>query len=58
MKVITHTCPTCGTIVAGNVLQSNRLMKCPRVDCEQTLGFEDLDEDERRYLEDRLQSTV
>lgn len=54
MRIITHTCPACGTIVSANVLESNRVMNCPGVDCEEILQFDDLPADERtHYLENR-----
>jgi hypothetical protein len=54
MRIITYTCPTCGTIVAANELESNRVMKCPGVGCQEVLRFEDLAEDEQGYfLENR-----
>lgn len=54
MKIITHTCPDCGSIIAANVLEKERVMKCPRVDCSEILAFDDLDEDARKfYLDNR-----
>lgn len=50
MRIITLTCPSCGTIVAGNVLEDRRVLKCPGLECEQVLRFEDLDEDEQAHL--------
>lgn len=50
MRIITTTCPNCGTIVAGNVLEDRRVLKCPGLDCEHVLRFEDLDEDDREHL--------
>jgi hypothetical protein len=50
MHIITLTCPNCGTIVAANVLESERVMKCPGVDCEEILRFEDLPEAEQEYF--------
>lgn len=56
MHIITHTCPDCGTIVAANELEANRVMKCPGLGCENELRFEDLPEDEREhFLENRQQ---
>ena len=42
MRIITHTCPDCGTVVAANELESNRVMKCPGLDCQTVLRFDDL----------------
>ena len=54
MRIITYTCSECGTIVAANVLERARVMKCPRIGCSEVLSFEDLDDDEREYfLENR-----
>ena len=56
MHIITHTCPDCGTIVAANELEANRVMKCPGLGCESVLQFENLPEDERQhFLENRQQ---
>nr|WP_276275077.1 hypothetical protein [Haladaptatus sp. QDMS2] len=54
MRIETLSCPDCGTIVAGNVLESFRVMKCPRLDCEHILRFEDLPEDvQNQYVTNR-----
>lgn len=54
MRIITHTCPACGTIVAANELENNRVMKCPGLGCQEVLKFADLPEDERNhFLENR-----
>lgn len=54
MRIETLSCPNCGTVVAANVLESHRVMKCPRVGCESVLRFEDLSEDIRdHYVEHR-----
>ncbi|MFC7047210.1 hypothetical protein ACFQH6_19005 [Halobacteriaceae archaeon GCM10025711] len=54
MHIITTTCPECGTIVAGNILEERRVLKCPRVGCEAVLRFEDLPEaDQSHLLENR-----
>jgi hypothetical protein len=50
MRIITHTCPDCGTIVAANELESNRVMKCPGLDCEAVLQFDDLPDDAREHF--------
>jgi len=51
MRIITHTCSDCGTIVAGNVLEANRVMQCPGLDCEAILRFDSLPAESREYLE-------
>lgn len=48
MRIITHTCPSCGTIVAANELESRRVMHC--LGCEEVLRFSDLPEDDREYF--------
>lgn len=54
MRIITYTCPTCGTVVAANELESNRVMKCPGLDCQDVLHFEDLPEEAgNHFLEHR-----
>lgn len=50
MRIITLTCPSCGTVVAGNVLEDRRVLKCPGLECEQVLRFEDLPADDREHL--------
>lgn len=50
MKIYTLTCPDCGTVVAGNVIESSRIMKCPGVNCGTELRFEDLSETARSHL--------
>jgi SUMO ligase MMS21 Smc5/6 complex component len=56
MRIITYTCPQCGTIVAGNVLESNRVMKCEGLGCEHVIRFDDLSEEDREHiLENREQ---
>lgn len=55
MRIITDTCPDCGTIVAGNVLESHRVMKCPGLDCETVRRFDDLPEEDQEYIEANLE---
>lgn len=50
VRIITLTCPACGTIVAGNVLESHRELQCPGIDCETVLRFGDLTPDEQDHL--------
>jgi len=50
MRVITHTCPACGTVVAANELEANRVMKCPGLECEAVLRFDDLDPEAREHF--------
>jgi len=59
MRIITHTCPACGTIVAANELEDSRVMKCPGLDCEEVLRFTDLPEGARNhFLENREQYQI
>ena len=44
MRIITLRCPSCGTVVAGNVLEDRREVKCPGLDCKEVLRFSDLEE--------------
>lgn len=54
MRIITHTCSSCGTIVSANELESNRVMNCPGLRCEAVLQFDDLPEEAREaYLRER-----
>jgi endogenous inhibitor of DNA gyrase (YacG/DUF329 family) len=56
MRIITHTCPECGTVVAANELEDHRIMKCPGSDCETVLRFDDLTDEEQEYfIENREQ---
>lgn len=50
MRIITLSCPDCGTVVAGNVLESRREMKCPGLGCEEVLRFSDLAEGDREHI--------
>lgn len=50
MRIVTHTCPSCGTVVAGNVLETHRELKCPGLDCETVLRFSDLPEADREHI--------
>ncbi len=59
MRIITHTCPTCGTVIAANELESNRVMKCPGLGCDEVLQFEDLTEEEQgHFIENREQYRI
>lgn len=54
MRIITHQCPDCGTVVAANELEDTRVMKCPGLGCETVLRFTDLPEDDRNcFLDNR-----
>lgn len=50
MRIITLTCPECGTIVAANELEANRVMKCSGLDCDAVLRFDELPEDDREHF--------
>lgn len=50
MRIITYRCSNCGTVVAANELEANRVMKCPRNGCQEVLRFEDLPEEEREFF--------
>lgn len=53
MRIITHSCPACGTVVAANELESNRVMKCPGLGCERVLRFDSLPEEAREHFLDQ-----
>lgn len=55
MRIITLTCPNCGTIIADNVLESNREFRCPGIDCEEMIRFEDLPESDKNYILDNIE---
>lgn len=50
MRIITITCPNCGTITAGNVLEKQREMRCPSLSCDYVLRFANLDEADREHI--------
>jgi len=50
MRIITLACPTCGTVVAGNVLEDRREVKCPGLGCKEVLRFSDLEEADREHI--------
>lgn len=50
MRIITHTCSDCGTVVAGNVLEEQREMNCPRETCDAVLRFSDLPVSDREHI--------
>jgi len=50
MRIITHTCPSCGTIVAGNVLEQQRVLQCPGLGCDRVLEFSDLSDEEQEWI--------
>ena len=50
MRIITLTCPDCGTIVAANELEDRRIMKCPGIECSAVLQFDDLSEADRDHI--------
>lgn len=52
MRIITHTCPACGTVVAANELEEHRVMKCPGLGCHAVLRFEDLPPDAQEFFLD------
>ncbi|MDJ1431961.1 hypothetical protein [Halostagnicola sp. A-GB9-2] len=54
MRIIALTCPSCGTIVAANELEEAVLMTCPGLECEETLGFEQLSEADRKHFIEHL----
>jgi hypothetical protein len=58
MRIITLTCPKCGTVVAGNVLEDRRVMKCPGLNCEEVLRFEELSENDQAHLVENRQKYI
>lgn len=50
MRIITTSCSDCGTVVAGNVLEDHREMKCPGLGCEEVMRFTDLDDEDREHI--------
>jgi hypothetical protein len=56
MRIITNTCPECGTVVAGNVLERRRVMKCPGLNCERVRRFDDLPAADQEHIMDNLET--
>jgi len=50
MRIITHACPACGTVVSANELEDKRVIKCPGLSCQEVLRFEDLSEEAREHF--------
>lgn len=50
MRIITHSCSNCGTVIAANELEDNRVMKCPHEACDEVLRFKDLGEEEQEFF--------
>lgn len=50
MRIITHTCPSCRTVVAANELEAERVTKCPGLDCDAVLEFDALPEGDREHF--------
>lgn len=53
MRIITHRCTLCGTVVAANELEDRRSMKCPAQSCDAVLEFSDLPRDDQEFFLDR-----
>ncbi|WP_117594489.1 hypothetical protein [Haloprofundus halophilus] len=51
MRIETTSCPDCGTIIAANVLESERTLKCPGLGCGRVHRFTDLSADVQRHYE-------
>ena len=51
MKIETHTCSECGTVIAGNVLLSERAITCPGLGCDTVHRFDYLPADIREHYE-------
>lgn len=59
MRIITLSCKECQTIVAANELERERIMKCPGLDCEAVLQFDDLDQNDlEHFIEHREQYQI
>ena len=56
MRIITHTCPDCGTIVAGNVLYQQQTMQCVGLGCDEILSFEELPAVDRKHLQSNFEN--
>ncbi|WP_435066119.1 hypothetical protein [Halobaculum sp. EA56] len=56
MRIETITCPDCGTVLAANVLESERVLKCPGLECEAVHRFADLPEEVQRHYETNADS--
>jgi len=58
MRIVTLTCPACGTVVAGNLLLEARSAQCPGVGCDEILRFEQLSEAERAVVREQLRAEL
>lgn len=59
MHIETLSCPECGTVVAANVLETQRTLKCPGLECERVFHFGDLSEEvQDHYTENPEQYTI
>lgn len=54
MRIETTTCPDCGTVIAVNVLLSNRVLTCPGLGCQHVHRFDDLPSEIQSYYESNL----
>lgn len=52
MRIHTLTCVECGTVVAANELERKRVLKCPGLDCDEVLRFDDLPGEAQEHLLD------
>jgi DNA-directed RNA polymerase subunit RPC12/RpoP len=50
MRIVTYSCPHCGTIVAANELEERRVMPCPGLSCDSVIRFEDLPQESQEYF--------
>lgn len=41
MRIETTTCPECRTVIAANMLEAERVLKCPGLDCNYVHRFTD-----------------
>lgn len=50
MRIFSLSCPECGTVVAANELEDSRVTKCPGIDCDAVLRWEDVPTEEREHF--------
>ena len=56
MRIDTTTCPDCGTVVAVNVLLTERVLTCPGLGCGAVHRFDELPEDVQSHYETNRES--
>ena len=51
MRIDTTTCQDCGTVIAVNVLLTERMLNCPGLGCEAIHRFDELPQEVQSHYE-------